>query len=169
MGAEDPWQMRVKRKEERSGEKGLTSGSGSLSKMGRAADESSLCLDWKERDRRNWRVGRKIVKKFYQKKRGKKKKEGITYPPFIGRYGVRSSFPFATTSPASQQNTCRRQWCGRLGSASRLGLGSRLRFGRRLFARNRKINYFNFFLLTRGIVASMPKPPFLLCVPLENG
>ena len=35
----------VKKKKERSEEKGLTSGSRSLRKMGRAADESSLCLD----------------------------------------------------------------------------------------------------------------------------
>ena len=107
------------------------------------------------------------LRNFIKKKKGKK--GGITYPPFSGRYGVRSSFPFATTSPASRRSTCRRQWCSRLGFASRLGFSSRLGFGRRLFARNRKINYLNFFLPTRGIVASMPKPPFLLCVPFENG
>ena len=50
----------------------------------------------------------------------------ITYPPFSGRYGVRSSFPFATTSPASQRSTYRRQWCGRLGFAGKLGFGSLL-------------------------------------------
>ena len=109
------------------------------------------------------------LRNFIKKKKKEKKKEGITYPPFSGRYGVRSSFPFATTSPASRQSTCRRQWCSRLGFASRLGFGSKLGFGRRLFARNRKINYLNFFLPTRGIVASMPKPSFLLCVPFKNG
>ena len=93
----------------------------------------------------------------------------MTYPPFSGRYGVRSSFPFATTSLDSRQSTCRRQWCGWLGSASRLELGSRPGFGRRLFTWSRKINHLNFFLPTRGIVTSMPKPPSLLCVPLKNG
>ena len=37
------------------------------------------------------------------KKKKRKKKGGITYPLFNGRYGVRSSFPFATTSPDSRQ------------------------------------------------------------------
>ena len=134
----------------------------------------SLPYAWTERkeieeiDELAARQLRNFIKKKKKKKR-KRKKGGITYPPLSGRYGVRSSFPFATTSPTSRQSTCRRQWCSRLGFASRLGLGSRLGFGRRLFARNRKINYLNFFLPTRGIVASMPKLSFLLCVPFKNG
>ena len=56
-----------------------------------------------------------------------------------------------------------------LGFASRLELGSRPGFGRCLFTRSRKVNHFNFFLPTRGIVTGMPKPPSLLCVPLKNG
>ena len=93
----------------------------------------------------------------------KGKKGEITYPPFSGRYGVRSSFPFATTSPANQRSTCRRQWCGRLGFAGRLG------FGRRFLARYRDVDYCNFFLPTRGIVTSVPEPSFLLCVPFKDG
>ena len=97
----------------------------------------------------------------FVKKKGKRGE--ITYPPFSGRSGVRSSFPFATTSPASQRSTCKRQWCGRLGLAGRLG------FGRRFLTRYREIDYLNFFLLTRGIVASVPEPSFLLCVPFKDG
>ena len=92
----------------------------------------------------------------------------MTYPPFSGRYGVRSSLPFATTSPDSRQSTCRRQGYGKFGFANRLELGSRPGFGRRLFTRSREINHLNFFLPTKGIVTSMPKPPFLLYVSLKN-
>ena len=41
-----------KQKGKRSKEKRLTSGSGSSRKMGQAADESSLYLDWKEKGRK---------------------------------------------------------------------------------------------------------------------
>ena len=46
-------------------------------------------------------AARKKIMKFYKKRKRKKKRE-ITYPTFSGRYGVRSSFPFVTTSLAGQ-------------------------------------------------------------------
>ena len=108
-------------------------------------------------------IGKLAARKLRNFVEKEKKKGEIAYPPFSGRYGVRSSFSFATTSSASQRSTCRRQWCDRLGFAGRLG------FGRRFLARYRDVNYFNSFLPTRGIVANVPKPSFLLCVPFENG
>ena len=103
-------------------------------------------------------AARKLRSFVKEEKRGE-----VTYPPFSGRYGERSGFSFATISSASQRSTCRRQWCGRLGFAGELG------FGRRFLARYRDIDYFNFFLPTRGIVARVPKPSFLLCVPFKDG
>ena len=108
-------------------------------------------------------IGKLAARKLRNFVEKEKKKGEIAYPPFSGRYGVRSSFPFATTSPTSRQSAYRRQWCGKLGFVGRLG------FGRRFLARYREIDYLNFFLPTRGIVASVPEPSFLLCVPFKNG
>ena len=83
------------------------------------------------------------LRNVIKKKRGKKR--GITYPPFSGRYKVRSSFPFATTSSASQRSTCRRQWCSRLGFASRLGFGSRLGLAGAFLLGTRRLITLTFF------------------------
>ena len=50
-----------------------------------------------------------------------------------------------------------------------LGFADRLRLGRRFLARYREVYYLNFFLPTRGIVATMLEPSFLLCIPFKNG
>ena len=123
----------------------------------------SLPYAWTKRKEAK-EIGELAARKLRSFVKKKKKKEGeITYPPFSGRYGVRSSFSFATTSSASQRSTCRRQWCGKFGFAGKLG------FGRRFLDRCGDVYYSYSFLPTRGIVTSMPEPSFLLCVPFKNG
>ena len=87
----------------------------------------------------------------------------MTYPPLSSRHRMRGCLSFAASGFVGQGSACRGQWGGKLGFAGRFKLG------RSFLTLYRDICYFDLFLPTGKIIASMPVLSLFLCIPFEDG